>query len=261
MKRRASTTPRKPRKKSITKKEEQARAEAEQKRKAEQEVQAAEAKRQKLDAAAKGVAQEAARDALAEGVRGDAAKPGELVSSVPAPKCELRLIEGGRVLALLSLENANRKVPKHTLLGKWSERCTLSSKVAEGTAWAIQPKDVVLVKESNTCMQLAKAFKEHYQKIGQIFGYKEFPAGSLPKTLTATPGVKPYRLDFSDESFKDTRKVILQALEVARSAAGAQFVWVVKGDDSKNWVRPCGIAIVSTGQLALQASRTHRFTA
>ena len=126
--------------------------------------------------------------------------------------------------------------------------------------WAVQPKDLVLVREAkaNSCMTLAKAFKDHYRKFGQIFGYKEFPAGSLPKTLSATSGAKPYRLDFSDQAFNASRKIILQALDAARSAAGAELVWIVKGDDNKNWVRPCGIAIVAIGQLVLQVSQPHR---
>jgi hypothetical protein len=34
---------------------------------------------------------------------------------------------------------------------------------------------------------------------------------------------------------------------------------MVKGDDAKKWVRPCGIAIVTSGQIILKASGAHRF--
>ena len=81
------------------------------------------------------------------------------------------------------------------------------------------------------------------QCIGRRLRYEALPVGLQPLVL-----------------FSDTRNILLTAIEVARSAAGAQLVWTVKGDDVKKWVRPCGIAIVSTSLVVLQASLAYRVT-
>lgn len=193
-------------------------------------------------------------------MRGDEATDGLLVNSLAAPKCELRLVDAKKSLAIVSLETSSKKIAKHTLLAKWSENSTLSTRVEAGVAWSVQPKDLIFCKESESCMTLAKAFKEHYQAFGLVFGYVGFPVGSLPKELEQNPGGKPSRMDFSNKTFDDTRETIQQALSVARTAVGVNLVWMVKGDTAKKWVRPCGIAIVTSGQIILQASGTHRFS-
>jgi hypothetical protein len=66
-------------------------------------------------------------------------------------------------------------------------------------------------------------------------------------------------MDFSHKAFDDTRDTINHTLSVARTAPGLSLVWMVKGDDAKKWVRPCGIAIVTSGQIILKASGAHRF--
>jgi len=100
-----------------------------------------------------------------------------LVNALAAPKCELRLVDAKKSLAIVSLETSSKKIAKHTLLAKWSENSTLSTRVEAGVAWSVQPKDLIFCKESESCMTLAKAFKEHYQAFGLVFGYVGFPVG------------------------------------------------------------------------------------
>ena len=59
-----------------------------------------------------------------------------------------------------SLEQAPKKIPKNTILVEWREKVSVSSKVSEGISWAVQPKDIVLVKESKSLMCVGKVMKE-----------------------------------------------------------------------------------------------------
>ena len=55
------------------------------------------------------------------------------------------------------------------------------------------------------------------------------------------------------------RKSRKEAIEVARVSAGLRLIWVVKKDDTKQWVRPCGMAIATTETLVLPASQPLTF--
>ena len=98
-------------------------------------------------------------------------------------------------------------------------------------------------------MQLQKATQEHCSTFAQTCRYQGFVAGSCPKTLLpVTPG-KQYRLGFPQTSVEESRSSITKAIDVARSAEKAQCVWLVGEGESKKWARPCGVAIVSLGQI------------
>jgi len=144
---------------------------------------------------------------------------GTVLNTLTGPSCELCFIgkaDGaggpgvptGPSLFLHSLEQAPKRILKNTILVAWREKVSVSSKVSEGVVWAVQPKDIVLVKESKSLMSMGRAMKEQYGSIGQIFGYDAFPAGSSPKAYVAASGHKAYRLDFSDESFNGLRSSI-----------------------------------------------------
>ena len=108
-------------------------------------------------------------------------------------------------------------------------------------------------------MTLAKAFKEHYHGFGQVYGYTPFPTGSLPKVLVPLAPGKEYRMDFSHQSFADTRSQVLSAMEAARSAPGLLLLWIMKADGSNKWVRPGGLAVVAENMVNLPAMGAHRF--
>ena len=40
----------------------------------------------------------------------------------------------------------------------------------------------------------------------------------------------------------------------------AQVMWVMRAVANKNWVQPCGVMIVNSGQIALGAAAEHEFT-
>ena len=249
-------------------------AEAERKRKAEADAREEEAaKRAKTEAAEQKkaeVAAKAATEAQAAGARGDQSPPGELVSVVSAPPCELRLAPepcapgvsaGARVLVACSTGPANKKLSKQLVLAKWSDHLKLSSRVEVGPAFELHPKSIVFSKETQACLPLGQAFREQYQKYGQIFAYQAFPVGSLPKVLTKNEPDKQYRLDFSDAHFDSAREIVGAAIEAARTAPGLQVVWMVKADERKEWVKPYGIAIATAGQVLLAAGAEHYFVA
>ena len=140
---------------------------------------------------------------------------------------------------------------KQCVLAQWTKDVNLTSRADVGLTWSAQPKDYVLVKEAGVVIQLQRAMKEHYGTYGQIFHYKEFVAGSCPKALAPTTSERKYRLDFSHTSFDKCRAAINTAIELARSAEKCQCILIVRADETKKWVRPCGVAIVSTGQVIL----------
>ena len=232
-----------------------AAAEAERKRKAEEEARGADAKRRKVEeeeARKKRLADEAAR---AAGVRGNA--DGTLVCTISQPKCEVRLVDNESILALASLESSNKKVKKHCVLAQWSQHVHMTNRVEDGIVWAVKPNDLVLVKESGAVMPLKKAMADTYSTYAQIFGYEAFVAGALPKDLKAL-AQKPYRMDFSHESFNSARGAIKKSIEIARKAEKCQCVWIVKGDNDKKWVRPCGLAILNNVQIVLEPEKAFR---
>ena len=247
-------------------------AEAERKRKAEADAREEEAaKRAKTEAAEKKKAEAAAKaatEAQAAGARGDQSPPGELVSVVSAPPCELRLAPepcapgvsaGARVLVACSTGPANKKLPKQLVLAKWSEHLTLSSRVKVGPAFELHSKCIVFSKEAQACLPIGQAFREQYQQYGQIFAYQAFPVGSLPKVLTKNEPDKEYRLDFSDAHFDSSRAIVGAAIEAARTAPGLQVVWMVKADAPKQWVKPYGVAIATTAQVHLAGAAEQYF--
>ena len=101
-------------------------------------------------------------------------------------------------------------------------------------------------------IQFQKAMQEHYGADGQVFQYEAFVVGPCPNALVQTSSAKQYRLDFSHVSFDSCRAAINTAIELARSAEKCQCMWIVRADETKKWVRPCGGAIVSAGQIILQ---------
>ena len=109
---------------------------------------------------------------------------------IAAPKCELRLVDGAKSLALVSLETSSKKIAKHTVLATWYEHAQISTRPEGGIVWLAQPKDLIFCKETESVMTLGKAFKD----------------------LELSPGVKPARIDLSNEAFDDTRENILLAL-------------------------------------------------
>ena len=224
----------------------------ERKRKLEAEAREEEAKRRKVEEAEAQKKKAEAEAVRAAGVRGDAKQDGILLQKVASPPSELRLVANGSKLALVSLESTNKKVQKNCVMAQWIQNVNLTSRTDVGLAWCVQPKDNVLVKEANVVIQLQKAMKENYGTYGQIFAYQAFVAGSCPKALERSSSAKQYRLDFSHVSFDSCRAAINTAIELARSAEKCQCIWIVRADETKKWVRPCGVAIVSTGQIILQ---------
>ena len=179
-----------------------------------------------------------------------------LLQSVASPPSELRLVANGSKLALVGLESTNKKVQKHCVLAQWTQNVNLTSRTDAGLVWSVQPKDFVLVREANVVIPLQKAMKEHYGSFGQIFHYQEFVAGSCPKTLVQSTSTKQYRVDVSHASFNKSRDATTTAIAVARSAEKCRCMWILRADDAKKWVRPCGVAIVSTGQILLQPGQS-----
>ena len=247
-------------------------AEAERKRKAEADAREEEAaKRAKTEAAEQKkaeVAAKAATEAQAAGARGDQSPPGELVSVVSAPPCELRLAPelcapgvsaGARVLVACSTGPANKKLSKQLVLAKWSGHLKLSSRVEVGPAFGLHLNSIEFSKETHACLPLNQAFREQYQKYGQIFAYQASPVGSLPKVLTKNEPDKQYRLDFSDAHFDSAREIVGAAIEAARTAPGLQVVWMVQADEPQHMVKPYGIAIATAGQVLLAAGAEHYF--
>ena len=133
----------------------------------------------------------------------------------------------------------------------------MTSRTDDGLVWAVKPKDLVLVKESGAVMPLKKAMADAYSSYAQIFGYDAFVAGALPKDLKALTG-RPFRVDFSHASFNSDRGAIKKTIEIARKAEKCQCVWVVRGDNDKKWVRPCGLAIVNNAQIVLEPEKAFR---
>ena len=224
----------------------------ERKRKLEAEAREKEAKRRKAEEAEAQKKKAEAEAVRAAGVRGDAQQDGILLQRVASPPSELRLVANGSKLALVGLESTNKKVHTKCVLAQWTHNVMLATHARIGLAWCVQPKDYVLVKEANVVIQLQKAMKEHYGTYGQIFGYQAFVAGPCPKALVQTGSANQYRMDLSHVSFDSCRAAINTAIELARSAEKCQCIWIVRADETKKWVRPCGVAIVSTGQIILQ---------
>ena len=228
----------------------------ERKRKLEAEAREEEAKRRKAEEAEAQKKKAEAEAVRAAGVRGDAKQDGIWLQRVASPASELRLVANGSKLALVSLESTNKKVPKHCIMAQWTQNVNLTSRTDVGLAWSVQPTDYVLVREANVVIPLQKAMKEHYGSFGQIFQYQEFPAGSCPKTLVQSTSTKQFRVDFPHASFNKSRDAITTAIEVARSAEQCRCMWILRADDAKKWVRPCGVAIVSLSQILLQPGQT-----
>ena len=137
-------------------------------------------------------------------------------------------------------------------MAQWTHHVHLTSRTDVGLAHIAHPKDYVLAREATVVIHIQKAMPEHYGAYGQIFGYQAFVAGPCPKALERPSSAKQYRLDFSHVSFDSCRAAINTAIELARSAEKCQCIWIVRADETKKWVRPCGVAIVSTGQILLQ---------
>ena len=230
----------------------EAAAAEERKRKLEAEAREEEAKRRKAEEAEAQKKKAEAEAARAAGVRGDAQQDGILLQLLVSPPSEFRLVANGSKLALVALESTNKKVQKHCVLAQWTQNVNLTSRTDVGLAWSVQPKDYVLVREANVVIQLQKAMQEHYGTYGQIFQHQEFVAGSCPKALAQTASAKQYRADFSHVSFGSSRAAINKAIELARSAEKCRCIWILRAGESKTWARPCGVAIVSTGQILLQ---------
>ena len=159
-------------------------------------------------------------------------------------------------------EGSSKKVAKNAVLTQWEKNVSMTSKPGEGLAWSARPTDDVLIKETGGIMTFKKAMKDPYKLFGQIFGYEAFVAGTMPKELkpvtTSNNIHKQYRVDFTHDSFKSCRGAITAAIEAARKAEKCQCVWMVRGDNDKKWVRPCGIAIVSNSQIILETGATFR---
>jgi len=96
-----------------------------------------------------------------------------------------------------------------------------------------------------------EAMKTEYASVGQIFGYAAFPAGTSPKAYKATAEFKPFYLDLSDTPASE-RAATVGAIDAARGSKQLKVIWTVKRDDKKQWVRPCGAAIVAMEQFTLQ---------
>ena len=228
---------------------------AERKRKADEDAQEEEAKKRKVEEEEAKKKKAEAEEARAAGVRGDADQNGTLIQKVASPSSELRLIEHESKLVLVTLENTNKKMAKNSVLAQWSHHVNLTSKTEQGLAWSVKPKDIVLVKECSSLMTVQKAMSQHYGTYQQIFGYQTFVAGSCPKELVPLNTSKQYRLDFAHASFNSCRAAITAAIEVARTAEQCQCVWILRADETKKWVRPCGIALVNNGQIILQPGK------
>jgi hypothetical protein len=227
------------------------------KRKAEEEAQLVEAKKAKAKEAAAAAAEAAQRADTAAGVRGAERPGGHLANTLAAPHCELRLLKEGD-LALWSLAPANLRVNKHTVLAKFQDNCGVGSKGSDGFPWAASPKDLVLCGETNSVMTLAKAFKEQYQNFSQVFGYEPFPVGSLPKNLIKSAGAdKFFQVDIPDAA---ECKLVKDCIAAARNAQSLQLLWMVRGVAEKKWVRPRGLAIISTAPLVLAPAQLHKFS-
>ena len=74
----------------------------------------------------------------------------------------------------------------------------------------------------------------------------------MPLSLGAVQLGEAVSAGLSHVSFDSCRAAINKAIELARSAEKCQCIWIVRADEEKKWVRPCGAAIASTGQIVLQ---------
>ena len=155
----------------------------------------------------------------------------------------------------------NKKVPKFGVLLCVSEDAALSSKANAGPAFELSHESYVFLKETLKVVKVREAMKTDYSDVGAIFAYKEFPPGHLPGKALTRSDSKVWRLDLSHDSYKETRNDIETAIELARSSPGLGVYWIMQKDESKKYVKPAGMVIVSTSQVIVPGLSAFKFVA
>ena len=235
---------------------------AERKRKAQEELAAEAAKKAKLDEEKmkKKQKDEQAAAALATVAAEKEKDNGTLINTLSGVPCEFRVNEDK--LLLLSTEPAPKKVPKHTTLMQWTKHVKVTSKTTPFTLafkYELEPKSLIYCKESEKITTLSNACQNEYKGFGTIFGYTSFVAGSLPKLLVKLNSATEYSLDLGHESIQSTFANAAKVIELARGAPGLKIVWMMKMDNAKKWVHPCGLMLCTLQQVNLKALKTHTF--
>ena len=119
-----------------------------------------------------------------------------------------------------------------------------------GPAFELHTKSIVFSKEALACLPIGQAFREQYQKYGQIFAYQAFPVGSLPKVLTKNEPDNMTTADASDAAHANNMGPSLQsrfltasssthfACEAGSAAASAAMVRAFVGAHPSRCVLP-----------------------
>ena len=182
--------------------------------------------------------------------------------TLTSPPCEFRLARGASpYLFLQSTVAGNKKIAKFAVLLRVSEDATLSTKANGGPAFELSHDSYVFLKETLKVVKVREAMETDYSDFGAIFAYKDFPPGHVPgKGLTRSDS-KVWRLDLSHDSYKETRNDIETAIELARSSPGLGVYWIMQKDESKKYVKPAGMAIVSTRGVIVPGLSAFKFVA
>jgi len=184
------------------------------------------------------------------------------LATLSTPPCEFRLARDAtpQNLFLQSTAPGNKKLPKFSVLLRVNENTTLSTKVTSGPIWELSVDHLVYLKESQKVVKVREAMKLDYSEFPAVFAYEKFAPGHPPKALVRAD-TKVWRLDLGHASLKETRNDIEAAIELARTTPGLGAYWILKKDENKQYVKPGGIAIVSTSQVIIPGLSAHSFAA
>ena len=222
-----------------------AQEEEESKRKLEEERSQAEQEAKRLKT------EEDERKRLAEAVAGK--PPGvsagtQFVNELTAPNAVVALNEAGKVI-ISSKEEKNSKILKDTVLVSWTSDIKMETDEVTTKEWDLNMKSDVLLKSTMKRHRLDKLLKD-YPKVGEVWKYTPFPAGTTPKVLVKKAPQHVH--GFASKSVQ--KEIIHKFIAAARNCTTVSLLWILRLTNKKDALEPCGLALVTNKQLFLPGS-------
>lgn len=149
---------------------------------------------------------------------------------------------------MLAAMDSNKKIAKYTLVHYCGDgRVSKVSKVVASQIaikYQITSKMLVLEKSTNQIMMLSAFVESQRPPVKLIYGCEPFSAaGVMPKGPLKT---------VADLTFECNAQGMAAALkDIAANLKQLQVVWAFRYDASQNQASPCGLAVITAGQIIL----------
>ena len=164
------------------------------------------------------------------------------------PKASVE-VRGDQVI-LASAEATNKKVRKDTVLAIWriwTSEVGCKTLVENTKEWNVNWNTEVMWKNNFKRYRLKKLIKDVCPKVGEIWKYAPFPAGTSPAVLVKKDSQKSYGF-LSNAKEKDHIHKIVQ---LAQECTNISVLWVL--GEKFGRLEPVGLALVTNKQIYLPA--------